>query len=460
MLTGMLTYYGQFLTFMLNIGVKINYTFLPDNSDLQFQKDAISALLLEHLSIQDSVNSELHHWSFCPCSQILQKHNSISLYALNNITYSSSETFYDFIDIFKNSANRFLLHPEDEENVKFLLNNSMIKVYNELQIYYDKFIECTEKTVENFNTVNNIIVISQISLLVLCAVLKISEVIKFLANYNSIWNTISEYVHKNFYSIRDKCIIRLTDDLYIDENDAFLFYDYAVRKKQFFSLTIYQFLSQTWIIIIFIVVSFIYFLIVSQIYYTKIGKNFQDLSKFKYTLYLQDFALYQMDFWTTAGITKVVDNDLQHIYFDENLRDFFKNKLSIQDQDISRFVGEDIFKGLFEKNTLEEVKFGIVGEVELAICDSMYFNKTRDPIEINKFCKRMENIRSLIEDYISLTKDFSDKIIESDFTNILFWVVTYAIFAFFMLFVVYLPFLKREEKYFQQLLVVLEILVN
>lgn len=458
--TDIIEIYGQFSDFVQDSSVKMAYLNLNStviNADL---KAELTEFLSNSLGVEEALREKLLSYKSCHISKHLLDEGALDVYYTSNNTEIQHKNAYDFIKDIKLALNLYIENPKNQENIDFLLNTTMIIALPKIEKYLYDIIGCSNTSVDALNTINYVIVVVQVSLLIASFLLKFSEVIKILQNFNRIWTTIGENVHKYYYQIRDRCINRLTENLNIKEEEIFHLYDLTAVKIPKFSITPKQIFGQMWIVILFIAVSFVYFLVVSQISYIKIGENIKNANNFNYLLYKHKGYLSQIDFWTVAGLSNYTSKGIQKEKLLKLWEKFSKNVKAIENESCFIHVDNGIYDSLYKKNSQNLIKNGAIHESEVAYYDSFYISENNDLLEIDMYRRKMQDLRSVVETNIEDTYAYGKKIAMDEIRQIIVWSVLYTVFAFSMFFFVYLPFLNRQRVYFKHIEILAKIFVN
>lgn len=452
--------YGNFSEFVQEASVKIAYHNLNSTLITDDIKTELIEFLKTNFDIENILRKELIKHKSCWISNHLLTDTPLKIYFTGNNSQIHKSNVYDFIKVIKSSIEAYIENPHDMENFEFFINTTILLALPQIEKFFYDIIDCSNSEVDTLNTINYIILIIQVSLLIASFILKFSEVLKIIQNFNKIWNTIGENVHKYFYQLRDKCINRLTDNLSIKEDEIFHLYDYTAVGKPCFSLNFTQLIGQIWIVILFVIVSLVYFFIVSQISYINIGEQVKNVNCFNHLLYKQKSYIYQADFWTIFGLSNQIFKDTQKEFIAQIWEKYNENTQAIESKSFSSSVANEIYNSLFKSNDENTAKYGVVHEAEAAFYDSLHMFETQNFIEIAKYRNKMQDVRIILELDIQKTFIHGKAINREEINKVIVLSALYTVFAFSMFFMVYLPFLIRQQNYFKHLEILAKIFVN
>lgn len=437
-------YYGVLIGFLLNTADCVNYILLPYKFDIDFLAK-METELNDVVDIEDNIIEEEKNWQKCGKISGIFSDDYLRVYSeYDNI---SKMNLHDFIIKFKEKTSSFILKQksnlDSSEEAKFILENSAIRIVDQLEIDFEEIKICANGWLEDFKTLKNILLIIQIIVVFLYFLLMVYESYRIAKINNFVWNKISESTYHSFYDIRNKCIHRLTSLLDTPEEEAFLLNDCNRVKINNFPVRIRQMWQYLWRIGIFVLISSIYFIILSMVAGASIEKLISTHNDMKFYMYQKEFLTQKTEFYTISSYVNYFDKNFIKQNFEEIMSTYTEIDSELVDKKYENNYKGNTFDYLF-KYYNESISFGLLNNDRSAKFDSYYLYSGNFSEGINLYSTKISQLRYLNLKIIDLTTKTAKTEIDSAFNNITTGIIIFSIFYVFIYIFFYWPYFNHK----------------
>lgn len=437
--------YGQLISFLESVTVNSMYLMANGTHTLNFKQEILNALV-ENEDIEHKIMNEESRWTGCKMISRIFQDEYLKTYDSNGVLIEKELGLTDFIHNFKSIVLAFLKKKSENldctKEMKYMINNGIFHVSKQLKTDYQDIENCSNHWTADFNFTKDLLVLSQLSVLVLYFCLATYKAYKITHATNLVWKKISESTFNAFYDIRNRCINRLTTYLDTSEEEANLFFDYNRTQKNTFSVKFLQIWPYVWRVLIFILFSTAYFLSIFLVGSMKIENLITDYNALKQHLYHKNFLIIETNFWTISSITGKIDESLVKLYFHQTVNLYSSIDSDILNIKYKKFYFED-YKYLIDRYN-EDIKYGLVHTSKLGVLDSYYIFSTKDSQHLDEYSILMNNLKMLNEVIINDVNANGKDVINQEFEFSIMAFVIYGFISISLFLGVYYVFFERK----------------